>query len=439
MSFLHTRAAIASIGDELVLGQKLDTNSQWLSDRLMQAGIVTAEHVTIEDDLDLTASTLARLAQHANVILCTGGLGPTLDDLTRQALAKVMGEELVLDHPALEAITARFTARGRAMSDAQKIQACRPASARMIPNAWGTAPGLRATISGGAGTQADVFCLPGPPGEMKPMFEAHVLPALRTDPARLVLTRFVHLTGIGEGDAGVKLGELMDRRRMPLVGITVSGGILTCRVRYEGNAPREEAERQLEETLRAIRGRLGDYIYGEGTDTLMGCLLCALKERSRTLATVESCTAGMLGATITETPGCSAVYVGGFQTYSNELKVSLVGVSPEDLKVHGAVSDAVARSMAVGGLERTGATDALAITGIAGPDGGSDAKPVGTFCVGHAWRTPSNELRTDVRRFFAPGTRDEVRRRATLAALQMLRLSLVREEPQGQRLLWEAR
>jgi nicotinamide-nucleotide amidase len=438
MSFLHSRAAIVSIGDELVLGQNLDTNSRWLSDRLMQLGITTVEHVTVGDDLDDTAQAFSRLAGRASLIVSTGGLGPTLDDLTRQALAKLMGEELVMDHASLEAIRARFEARGRTMGDAQKIQACRPASARMIANAWGTAPGLRATITSGD-ARADVFCLPGPPGEMKPMFETHVVPLLRTDPARVVLTRFVHLTGIGEGDAGVKLGELMDRARVPLVGITVSGGLLTCRVRYDGTGPREQGERLVEETVGAIRGRLGDYIYAERDDTLGAAILRDMRNQHRTLATVESCTAGMLGATVTEVAGSSEVYLGGFQTYSNDLKERLVGVHADDLRTHGAVSEAVARAMALGGLDRTGATNALAITGVAGPGGGTDTKPVGTFFVAHAWGSPGAEVRTDVRRFFAPGSRDEVRRRATLAAMQMLRLSLVRDTPQEQRLLWEMR
>jgi nicotinamide-nucleotide amidase len=437
MTAFHTRAAILSIGDEIVIGQSLDTNSKWLADRLLQVGVTTVEHVTIGDSLDDTADALRRLASRADIIISTGGLGPTLDDLTRQALAKVLGEELIIDHTALDAITARFEARGRKMSDAQKIQACRPVSARMIPNANGTAPGLRATIADDAGHAADVFCLPGPPGEMKPMFEAFVAPLFRIDPARLVLTRFVHLTGIGEGDAGVKLGDLMDRSRNPLVGITASGGMLTCRIRYEGALARADAEKELDATVSSIRARLGDYVYGEGTDTLMGCLLCEMKSQSRTLATVESCTAGMLGSTFTETPGCSAVYLGGFQTYSNDLKQSLVGVAAADLESHGAVSEPVARAMAVGGLERTGATNALAITGVAGPDGGTEAKPVGTFYVAHAWKTPVGEVRLDVRRFFAPGQREEIRRRAVTAAMQMLRLALVKDDSSSQRLLWE--
>jgi nicotinamide-nucleotide amidase len=282
-----------------------------------------------------------------------------------------------------------------------------------------------------------MFCLPGPPIEMHAMFDAHVVPLLRPDTSRRVLTRFVHLTGIGEGDAGVKLGDLMDRARNPLVGITVGGSVLTCRVRYEGALSADAAAAQVEDTVKGIRARLGDFVFGEGDDTLAGVILEAMKTRGSTLATVESCTGGLLAGAITDVPGSSAVFVGGFLTYSNELKEKLVGVSEGDLRIHGAVSDAVARAMAVGGLERTGATNCLAVTGIAGPDGGTPEKPVGTVFIAHAWRAESGETKLDTRRFYAPGPREEVRRRSVFAALQMLRLSLIREDPRGQRLLWE--
>lgn len=440
MPSYHAHAAIISIGDELVLGQSLDTNSRWLSDRLAQLGITTVEHVTVGDDLGRTTEVFRRLAESASLVISTGGLGPTLDDLTRQALAKQLGEDLIIDHAALDAIRERFEARGRKMSDIQKIQACRPPSARMIPNAWGTAPGLRATLGTRDGSSADVICLPGPPGEMIPMFETHVIPTLRLDPSRLLLTRFVHLTGIGEGDAGVKLGDLMDRSRVPLVGITVSGGILTCRVRYDGTveSPQQadDAAKSMDATVRAIRARLGDYVYSETGETLVAVLVREMKARRRTLAVVESCTAGMIASAITEAPGSSAAFAGGFVTYSNELKERLVGVPAGELRTHGAVSAPVARAMAVAGLERTGATDCLAVTGVAGPDGGTAEKPVGTFHIAHAWRVDNGPTQFDIRRFLAPGSRDEVRRRATLAALQMLRLSLM-DRPSDQRLLWE--
>lgn len=446
MASFHTRAAIISIGDEIVLGQSLDTNSKWLSDRLMQLGVTSVEHTTVADDLDAIVAAFRRLSHRADLVISTGGLGPTLDDLTRQALARLLGEELIMDHTALDAIRTRLEKGGRKMSDAQKIQACRPTSARAIPNAFGTAPGLRATFTnptapGNSPTPpdpgADIYCLPGPPGELKPMFETHVLPLLRIDPSRLVLTRFVHLAGLAESDAGVKLGDLMDRSRNPLVGITASGSILTCRVRYEGDLPRDRAEAAMDATCGAIRARLGEYVFGEGNETLGAVLLRELTSRTRTVATVESCTAGLLGAALTDTPNSSVIFLGGFLTYSNELKEKLVGVSAPDLRLHGAVSDPVARAMALGGLQRTGATDCLAITGVAGPDGGTPDKPVGTVYIAHAWRAGSAEPRLDVRRFLFPGTRDDVRRRSVMAALQMLRLSFVRDDPRERKLLWE--
>ena len=437
MPSFHTRAAIISIGDEIVLGQSLDTNSKWLSDQLVRLGVTGVEHVTVGDTLDDIVASLQRLAGRVDLVVSTGGLGPTLDDLTRQALAKLLGEELVMDHAALDAIRIGLEKGGRKMSDAQKIQATRPVSARTIPNAFGTAPGLRATFKGGTGASADIYCLPGPPDELKPMFTTHVLPLLRLDPSHLVLTRFVHLAGIAESEAGVKLGDLMDRSRRPLVGITASGSILTCRVRYEGDLPREQAEAEVEATCRAIRARLGEYVFAEGDETFGAMLVREMQSRTRTVAVVESCTGGLMGASLTDTPNASVMFVGGFLTYTNELKEKLVGVSAADLRDHGAVSEPVARAMALGGLERTGATDCLAITGVAGPDGGTPEKPVGTVYIAHAWRHGDDAPRTDVRRFHFPGTRDDVRRRSVMAALQMLRLGFVREDPRERKLLWE--
>ncbi|MBC7771990.1 MAG: CinA family nicotinamide mononucleotide deamidase-related protein [Pyrinomonadaceae bacterium] len=445
----HTHAAIVSIGDELTLGQSLDTNSKWLADRLMSLGITTIEHMTIGDDQAQTAETFRRLARTAPLILTTGGLGPTLDDLTRQALADVLGETLIIDDDAMQTLRARFAARGRTLSEIQRIQAHRPPSASMIPNSNGTAPGLQATIRVGVmatGAEnnhgaSDIFCLPGPPGEMKPMFENHVLPRLRAESGMTVMTRFIHLAGIGEGDAAAKLGSLMDRARNPLVGITASLGVLTCRVRYQGPLAASEAAGQMDETDRLIRSMLGAHVFADGPATLVGSLLALLKTRDEKLVTVESCTGGMLGEFITDVPGASAVYEGGFVTYSNSLKSELAGVAKEIIESHGAVSEQTARAMSLGGLARLGANHCLAITGVAGPEGGTQSKPVGTVFIGLASRREEQvgAQIVQVRRFLINGTRDDIRRRAAMAALTMLLFWLRDGETGGEKfkLLWE--
>ncbi len=435
----HARAAIVSIGDELTRGQCLDTNSRWLADRLMSLGIETIEHATIPDDRAATADTLRRLASAAPLIITTGGLGPTLDDLTRQALADVLDEQLIADAEALEALARRFASRGRTLNEIQKIQACRPPSARMLRNDWGTAPGLHALLAVGAG--ADIFCLPGPPGEMQPMFEQSVVPALRPDPSTTVRTRLVHLIGLPEGEAAMRLGPLMDRSRNPLVGITVAGLVLTCRVRYAGPLDGAAADREVERTVSAIHGALGPFIFGKDDDTLATVIIRELVARRRTLAVVESCTGGMLGQMLTDVPGSSEAFIGGWITYSNRLKHELVGVPEQDLAAHGAVSEQTARAMAVGGLEKSGADHCLAVTGVAGPGGGSSAKPVGTVFISHAWRCtgppPSPATASEVRRFLIMGDRDSVRDRSARSALAVLLFALRPPDAPATRLVWE--
>lgn len=462
MSFTHHAAAILSIGDEISLGQSLDTNSKWIADRLLQLGVTTVEHVTIGDDQPLTAETIRRLASRVDLIVSTGGLGPTLDDLTRQALADVLGEALVLDEPSLHAIETRFAARGRVMSEIQRIQATRPASARMLANPNGTAPGLHAVVSveaqanTGEANRAgiapaaeepwsvvrlerrrlcDVYCLPGPPGEMKPMFEAQIAPSIRLEPGRHVATRFIHLAGIGEGDAAAKLGELMDRRRVPLVGITASGGVLTCRVRYEGSHSASDVDRMMNETDRLIRGALGLHVFGDGDETVVSAVLNELRARGEALACVESCTGGLVSQMVTDVPGSSDVFLGGIVTYSNEVKTGFADVPRDLIAAHGAVSEPVARAMALGGARRTGATRCLSITGIAGPAGGSDEKPVGTVHIALA-SIAGGVPHVLSRRFLFTGSRHDIRNRSAMTALVML-LFAMRGSLDDMALLWE--
>ncbi len=452
----HTHAAIVATGDELAIGQSLNTNSRWLADRLMGLGIETVEHVIVGDDAARLAATLRRLTAELSLVIVTGGLGPTLDDVTRDALAEVMGDTLITDEASLAAIERRFASRGRTLTDNQRLQALRPSRAVSLPNDVGTAPGLYGVVggSGGGGGEgtgeeggADVFCLPGPPRELRPMFERDVLPRLRPDPARAVRTRLLHLIGIGEGDAAARLGDLMARTRSPLVGITAAGAVLTVRLRAV--APHEtEAEAHLDAAERQVRDALGAFIFGRGDQTLEGVVLDLMRSRARTLATVESCTGGGLGALITRVSGASDVLLGGWITYSNELKQQQVGVPPDLLAAHGAVSDPVARAMAAGGLERSGATDCLSITGIAGPGGGTESKPVGTVYIGRAWREPSSPsapIATEARRFLISGDRDDVRDRSARLALAMLYFALTPAAadpaaptpPRAPTLLWE--
>lgn len=438
---IHTHAAILGIGDELVRGQTLDTNSKLLSERLMLAGIEPVEHVTVGDDLAAMTDALRRLCARAPLVVCTGGLGPTDDDLTRDALAAVLGDELVEDARALGWLTERLRSRGREVAPNQRMQALRPRSAECLRNDFGTAPGLFATVhnaDGSSHTHTDVFCLPGPPGELKPMWDAFVVPRLRAEEGVTIRTRFLKVIGLPEAEAAARVPGIMARDASPQVGITASGGVLTWRIRYRGPLDAARADEQVEAAARRILDAMGEHIFADvtrGEPTLAARLVELLKQRGETLAVVESCTGGMLGQTVTAVAGSSAAFAGGFLTYSNELKQRIVGVRGETLAAHGAVSAECAAEMAAGGRERTGATWCVSVTGVAGPDGGSEAKPVGTVFVGLAG---PGGVRTKL--FRIPGLREDVRQRSVMSALAMLYFAVVRGEQGGEapaKLLWE--
>ncbi|MCC5823358.1 MAG: competence/damage-inducible protein A [Phycisphaerales bacterium] len=411
--------AILAIGDELTSGERVDTNSAWIASKAAAMGVRTVEHRTVGDDQPRIARAMRDLAAQSTLLITTGGLGPTLDDLTRPALAEVLGSPLVEDPEALAALRKWYTGRSTPMPEANRVQALRPESARRLENPHGTAPGLAATLG-----QARIFCLPGPPREMCPMFDRFVTPALQAAPQMRVHVRIVPTFGLGESTVADLLGDLMNRERNPVVGTTASGGIVTCRIRYTG--PAADADRLLEESIADIRGRLGPAVLS-GHDprddglALVRSVSDLLRQRGQTVATVESCTGGLLGEMITRLPGSSDVFAGGLLTYTDALKARLAGVDPSLIEQHGAVSREVALAMAAGGLERTGADHALAITGIAGPGGGSEAKPVGTVWIARA----CTKSEPEARRFRFQGGRDWVRQWSAMNALGMLRLSLL--------------
>lgn len=411
-------AALIAIGDELTMGQTLDTNSRWLSDRLLALGIEPIEHTTVPDDPAQIAAAITRLAQWTDLVITTGGLGPTPDDRTRQALASALRDELIEDPRALEQIQTWFDARGVPMTPTNRIQAQRPSTATCIPNTSGTAPGLSATLGTDASTSTRIVCLPGPPRELHPMFE--LIAGTLTSPAdRVIATRTLHCFGLGESAVALQLGDLLDRDRNPVVGTTASLGVVSCRLRYQG--PADGAQRALDQTESAIRARLGHTVFGAADESLASVVLDLLRARSATLAVVESCTGGLLGGALTAIPGSSDAFVGGLITYTNTLKHELAGVDEAIIAAHGAVSAPCAIAMALGGRARATSDYALAISGIAGPGGGSDDKPVGTVWIALA----SPDGATDARRFQFPAYRDAVRTWSVASALGMLRLALI--------------
>lgn len=413
------RAAVLSIGDEITLGQRLNTNSAFLADQLIELGFITDEHRTVADDRGAIAGAIRELAAGREALVITGGLGPTQDDLTREGLGDVLnpGEALVRDAEAEAALRLWFAGRSGGMPESNLVQAMRPRDTEIVKNPHGTAPGLRCSIG-----ECAVFALPGPPNEMKPMFEDYVRPILSAGVGDVILTAAIPEFGMGESQAAELLGELMQRDRNPTVGTTASGSVVTARIRVSGE--RAWAEHSLQQTVEQVRSAWQPYAFADHDESLAEAVVGLLKSRGETLVTAESCTGGLLGAMLTEVAGASAVYAGGWVTYSNEMKSDCLKVSASTIEQHGAVSSAVAEAMAEGALRNSTANYALAITGIAGPEGGSAVKPVGTVWIGLAFRN-GDSIRSRSRCFLFSGDRVTVRERAAKAALQLLRFHLL--------------
>ncbi len=411
------RAWIVSIGTELTLGQSVDTNAAWLAQQLAGLGIRGERHVTVPDDLSAIADALAQAADACDLIIATGGLGPTVDDLTRQALAEAAGVELEIDPASLARIRAFFERRRRAFPERNQVQALIPRGGRAIENLCGTAPGIFIELNG-----TPCYALPGVPFEMKEMFTRDLLPHVRAAAAgRALRQRRLNCFGLGESDVGEHLRDLMAPDRNPQIGTTAELGVIGVRINAQADTA-EMGDALLDQTEAEIRTRLGKTVFGREDDTLASVVGQQLVARGETLGTAESCTGGLIAKMLTDTPGSSAYFVGGAVTYSNELKQQLLGVPAETLARFGAVSAPVAQAMAHGARDRLASTYALAVTGIAGPDGGTTDKPVGLVFFGLA--TPVGVTVREIR-FGSDSPREVIRARAAHAALNLLRLELV--------------
>jgi nicotinamide-nucleotide amidase len=436
-------AIILSVGDELVLGQTIDTNSAWLSAQLAAVGCGVAAHLTVPDDQPAIERAIRESITRCDVLLITGGLGPTEDDLTRQALAIVMRAPLQSNAQWLAELDKFFAARGRPMPATNGIQAMIPLGAEIIFNTAGTAAGIHADVrrvplmndeNFKEGTEAtfrrdydphcQVFVMPGVPKEMKIMFERDVLPHVRAaSGGAVILSRTLHTFGLGESAVAEKLGDLMNRARNPSVGTTVSQGVVSLRVNARF-ATLDKAMLQLDQTVERCRAALGSLIYGQDEQSLAEVVGRMLKAApgAPTVSAAESCTGGLLGKMLTDMPGSSSYFAYGWVTYANRAKEQLLGVPSELLQQHGAVSEPVVIAMANGARQRSASTYALAISGIAGPDGGTSAKPVGTVCIALA-HPDGSQART----FLFPGDREMVRDRSAKMALTLLRYHLLGE------------
>ncbi len=414
-------AWIISVGTELALGQITDTNAGWLATELAARGIRATRHLTVPDELDAVRGAFTEAAGRSDVILVTGGLGPTDDDLTRRAAADATGSALELHAPSLAQLRAFHERRGRDMPERNKLQAMLPRSATAIENTCGTAPGMRIELGG-----TPCFILPGVPFEMKAMFVRDVAPHLVASArGTILLTRRLHTFGLPESTLGERIADLMARGRNPEVGTSADLGIIDIRINATA-ATTAAAQALLDETEQALRARLGPVVYGRDDDTLASVVGQHLLQRNATLATAESCTGGLIGKLLTDVSGSSVYYVGGAITYANDAKIRQLGVAERDLATVGAVSEPVARSMAHQVAHRFKADYALSVTGVAGPGGGTVDKPVGLVFIG--LHTPKDTAAGE-HRFGSDLPRHAVRMRAAHTALNLLRLDLLDAEP----------
>lgn len=374
-------AEILAIGDELLIGQVVNGNAAWLGERLTLAGIDVSRHVALGDDPDLIAAELETAFGLADLVIVTGGLGATHDDLTRSAVAQHFGVELVEDPKVRRQIEQRFTARGRSMPPQNQLQALVPEGFEVLVNHWGTAPGLWHTFERD-GLDKVLVLMPGVPREMRNLTDAHVMPRLAKQRGlRTIRHRTLMTAGIGETHLSQQLGDLS---RWLTDGLRLAFLPSTRGVRLRITALGDDANGRLDPFEAFIRKRARKYIYGADEESLEGVLGEQLALRGLTIATAESCTGGHLADRITNAPGSSRYFNGGMVAYGNYIKRDLLGVPESSLGNAGAVSAEVAAAMAVGARRQLSSDIALSTTGIAGPGGGSDDKPVGLVYVGYA-------------------------------------------------------
>jgi nicotinamide-nucleotide amidase len=420
------RAAILSIGDELAAGLTVNTNASWISQQLTAAGIATAAHVTVGDELlPIVEAIRNLLTTRIDLLLISGGLGPTDDDLTRQALADAINEPLVEDPDAVLFLERFFASRNRTMSPSNRLQALRPRAAVCIENTAGTAPGLRVEREGAPA----IYVMPGVPREMKEMFSRSILPRIQELAAKAgggvqTVTRVTKINtfGMGESLVGERLKDLMTRGGNPAVGTTVSDGIVSVRI-YATGTP-EQADAMTDTIRKQVTERLGEMVFGENEETLQSSLAALLNAGRYTLATAESCTGGLLAKLLTDTPGSSGYFARGWVTYANDAKTDDLGVPADLLQEHGAVSEEVATRMAEQARKRARTDFALSTTGIAGPGGATETKPVGRVYISLA-----SSDGTWTREFTFSGDRDAVRQRTAQMSLALLRWRLLGHDP----------
>ena len=423
-SSLAVHLEIINTGAELMLGRVLNTHQQWLCRQLADAGYVVTRQVAVDDSGPAILEAVRAALTAADILITTGGLGPTSDDRTRDLIAELLGRPLHEDASVLERIQNFFSQRHRQMPASTRVQAMIPAGATVLQNELGTAPGLvmevKAMRSGNKREITLLVMLPGPPRELWPMFTAQVLPIIRERfPLEVpFVCRTLKTTGLGESVLEEKIAGALHSLTDAGMELGYCARVGEVDVRFVARGA--GAGESVAAAERIVRERIGNSVFGVDDDSLEAAVLRLLTERRQTLALAESCTGGFIAHRLTNIPGASAVFLAGLVTYRNEAKQQFLGVRPATLAEHGAVSEPTAREMAEGARQRTGADFALAVTGIAGPTGGSEAKPVGTVFLGLA-----TAEKTVVRRHLNPYDRETFKYVTSQQALDLLRRALL--------------
>lgn len=406
-------AEIISIGTELLLGQIVNTNAQYISQQLAAAGINVFYRIDVGDNEERLKKVISDAFNRCDLIITTGGLGPTKDDLTKETIAAVFNLPLVEDVEALKSITEYFKKINRTMTANNRKQALIPLGGRMLPNKNGTAPGVLLEHSGKI-----IVMLPGPPHEMKPMFDEYVMPYICSKSHKVIKSRILRFIGIGESALEEYVKDLMERSN-PTVAPLAEMGEVTLRITARCDTENKAAE-MIDEVERCIRERVGSYIYGVNDERLEDSVGMQLIKLNLTLAVAESCTGGLICHKLTNVPGISNVFLQGMVVYSNKAKTELLKIPEELLFKYGAVSEPVAVAMAEGVRKIAGSDLGLGITGIAGPGGGSPDKPVGLVYISLA-----SSQNTVCKKYFFQGGREAIKAQAALTALNMIRKHII--------------
>lgn len=408
---------IISTGDELIAGETLDTNGSYLAAQMKTLGISVIYKTSVGDDYELFMGLLDSAVKRSHIILCTGGLGPTEDDLTREVISDYLKIPLYLDEESYLHIQEIFRFRNMDMPLSNKKQAMIPEGAEIIPNEVGTAPGFWIKYK-----NTEIIALPGVPLEMERMFETFVFPEIkkRRKEEQAIVTKILNCINISESSLGEKLSHLMKRGKNPLVGTKAGRGIISLRITAKGDTEKE-AGQLIAKTEQEIRNILGSLIFGEGKERLEDIVGKLLENYGKTISTAESCTGGLISHKLTNVPGISSYFLQGVVTYSNDAKINILKV-PEDLIIkYGAVSSQVAEAMAEGIRKLSGSDFSVAVTGIAGPGGGTDEKPVGLVYI-----AVGSSDKVTVHKFNFKGNREYIKERTANTALDLLRIKIVK-------------